>query len=105
MKKKIANLTTIMGYGALLASVVLAIIMLVNFYKCASLSSVNVTGTNIPVEIQNAINEATNVASRREYQSVVLGLVQAVCYTLISGFALLVTGLVLRLEPKQMQVK
>ena len=107
MKRKIANITTILAYGALLASVVLAIIMLVNFYKLASVNVLQATDSNVPIAIQNAINEANSnaVALRKEYQSVIFGLVQPVCYTLFGGFVLLVTGLVLKLEPKQTQVK
>ncbi|MBP3631122.1 MAG: hypothetical protein J6J23_06540 [Clostridia bacterium] len=107
MKRKIANVTTILAYGALLASVVLAIIMLINFYKLASVDVLETTGTNIPLSVQNAINEANGnaVSLRKEYQSVIFGLIQPVCYTLFSGFVLLVTGLVLKMEPKQTQVK
>lgn len=97
MKRKIANITTVVAYGALLASVVLGIIMLVNFYKWRYF------------EIGDYIIQTEEIGrllqQRNEYHTTALSLIEPVCYTLFSGFALLMSALILKLEAKQIQVK
>ena len=100
MKKKIANISTLLAFGALTAAVVIAIIMLVNFYKWYNFEII------IP-ESEQIITEALeqSIQQRQDYLSMALSMIQPVCYTLFSGFVLLITGLILKLEPKQIWVK
>lgn len=100
MKKKMSNILTLLAYGALLASVVLGIVMLVNFYRWYNYSIVQPESELIITEsIEKMIQQ------RQDYLSTALSMIQPVCYTLFSGFALLVAGLILKLEPKQIWVK
>lgn len=97
MKRKIANIIQLVGIGALLASVVLGIIMLVNFYKWFNF------------EIGDYLIETEKVLAliqeRNSYQATALSMIEPVCYTLFAGFILTVVNLILKFEPKQMQVK
>lgn len=101
MKRKIATrVIELLAYGAMLASVILAIVMLVNFYKWFNFTiEYPQTMTIITPELQEAIQ------TRQQYQATALTMIEPVCYTLFSGFALLITALILKLQPKQTQVK
>ena len=100
MKKKVSNILTLLAFGALLASVVLGIVMLVNFYKWYNFQAIMPENELIITEaIEKLIQE------RQDLLSTALSMVQPVCYTLFAGFALMVAGVVVKLEPKQIWVK
>lgn len=97
MKRKIANILQLLGIGALLASVVLGIIMLVNFYKWFNF------------EIGDYLIETEKILSliqeRNGYQAAALSMIEPVCYTLFASFVTTIVSTILKYEPKQMQVK
>lgn len=97
MKRKIANILQLLGIGALLASVVLGIIMLVNFYKWFNF------------EISDYLIETEKILSliqeRNGYQATALSMIEPVCYTLFASFVTTIVSTILKYEPKQMQVK